>query len=780
MKAVIMAGGEGQRLRPLTLNLPKPMARLCGTPVIEYILALLKKHHIYHCTISTGYMQADIEEYMIERPEDGMKICTVGEAIPLGTAGGVRHALKGHGNDDFLVISGDALCNTNLTQAIKCHQESNADVTIIVKQVDDPGEYGLVLSDSKGIVKGFVEKPPLSQAVTTNANTGIYIISKSILDLIPCEKYDFANDLFPRLLEEGYHIQIWEDAGYWCDIGDLDSYYQCQCDLLTGKTGIKVLFPRHEKRLLPFDGLETNAPIMNGPVYIGANVKIGEGVQITGPAVIDDGVTIGGGCNIHGGVLLENAYIGHGVTLDQAILCKGASVKSGARLLSKCVVGSKAQIGQFSLVEPGIKIWPYQIIPDNKKVYTHQIELQKHHGLFGDDGFSGEVGVELTPSLLTRLGSAIGSASGKCTIGIACCEHGTARALKMALVSGIQSTGSSVVDFGEIYRSLFHFCLFYTAGKLGIYISCSSRQNTVQIMDTCALGCSRELERKIEGLLSRGEFVKSDLLHFGDYLNMQGMQILYAKELLRHAPYGLNGLHAQMESSNPLIKSLMLRTLQSLGCDTESGMKITISQDGMNWDISDKETGSLNHEHLFCMLAYIELEKGHEISVPFTAPRVLEQISSSIGGAVLRYYTCPTGASDSKARELAAEQMYFRDALIACIRLLSYLKTSGKSLSDLFSQIPPFQTIQSEITDIDLPIKMMQEIRNQGAATDGEGLILTNPLGIALIQPDKLGHRIKILAEAASSETAQEICADVLASLQRIKEERLDNHSKER
>jgi len=200
MKAVIMAGGKGSRLRPLTCDTPKPMARICGKPVIEYILELLKKNKFNEAYITLGYLPKVITDYFENNKQDDIKINFFTEENPLGTAGSVKAAAKDI-KEPFLVISGDAMCDFNLKEAYNHHINSKAPLTIIAKTVDDPREYGLI-NVKDGYVEDFSEKPAWNNVTTNIANTGMYIINPEILELIPVNKrYDFACDLFPKILE---------------------------------------------------------------------------------------------------------------------------------------------------------------------------------------------------------------------------------------------------------------------------------------------------------------------------------------------------------------------------------------------------------------------------------------------------------------------------------------------------------------------------------------------------------------------------------------------------
>lgn len=236
MKAIIMAGGEGTRLRPVLKNLPKPMAPLLGVPIIERIVELLKYNNIRDIRITLRYMPEAIISHFGDGSDFGVRISYTVEDEALGTAGGVRACDDFYTNRDFLVISGDAACDFDLKALFECHMRHNNAVTMALFEDPEPLSYGLVLTDRRGAVVSFIEKPSWNQVVTDRVNTGIYVLSPRAMEAIPKGlKADFAKDLFPELLRRGERMMGLPMEGYWCDIGTPSAYYQCNLDALNGR-----------------------------------------------------------------------------------------------------------------------------------------------------------------------------------------------------------------------------------------------------------------------------------------------------------------------------------------------------------------------------------------------------------------------------------------------------------------------------------------------------------------------------------------------------------------
>src|SRR5438045_4910586 len=240
MKAVVMAGGEGTRLRPLTSNQPKPMVSIVGKPCMEHILELLKQHGMEDVIVTVAFLPQAIRSYFGGGETLGIDLSYSVEESPLGTAGSVRLA-AGRLDDTFLVISGDALCDLDLTKLIEFHREKHASVTIGLKSVDNPLEFGIVVTDDEGRIERFLEKPSWGQVFSDTINTGIYVVEPEVLRHVPTDRpYDFSTELFPLLLEMGRPMYGYVMDGYWQDIGNLDQFRQANFDALDGRVRLKI------------------------------------------------------------------------------------------------------------------------------------------------------------------------------------------------------------------------------------------------------------------------------------------------------------------------------------------------------------------------------------------------------------------------------------------------------------------------------------------------------------------------------------------------------------
>ncbi len=328
MKAVIMAGGKGTRLRPICDRMPKPMTELMGKPLLEHLTQLLKINGFSELCVTLGHMPECITDYFGNGEKFGVSIQYKIEDAPLGTAGGVRACADFIGDNDFLVISGDAACDFDLRYLAAEHKRHGAAVTMALFPHAEPLPYGTVLTDRQGKVISFIEKPSWERVVTDLVNTGIYMIRPEILSLIPQdEPFDFANGLFPLMAKTGHEIIGIPMQGYWCDIGNSKSYLRSCLDALDGKLKVS---PGQTK-------------LLSSGVYAPDNLP--EDVRLIPPCVVCDG-----------------AIIERGAVISHSIVHSGSRVGAYSRVLNSVV--DRANIGEACIINGSIVCRGTVVYPD--------------------------------------------------------------------------------------------------------------------------------------------------------------------------------------------------------------------------------------------------------------------------------------------------------------------------------------------------------------------------------------------------------------------------------
>ncbi|HSI72945.1 MAG TPA: NDP-sugar synthase, partial [Fimbriimonas sp.] len=279
MKAVVMAGGEGSRLRPLTANRPKPMVPVANQPIMEHILTLLKRHGVDEVVTTLYYLAEEIQSYFGDGSDFGLKMSYSVETLPLGTAGSVKKAEDQLKDETFIIVSGDALTDCDLDKALRFHKEKGSLATLILYRVPSPLEFGVVITNEDGRIVRFLEKPSWSEVFSDTVNTGMYILEPEVLQMMePNTPYDWSSDIFPKLLEQGKPMYGYVMEEYWTDVGSLTQYREAQEDILSGRVNLPVQKePLHNGVSIGANCVIDETATLNPPICIGRNCKIKRG-----------------------------------------------------------------------------------------------------------------------------------------------------------------------------------------------------------------------------------------------------------------------------------------------------------------------------------------------------------------------------------------------------------------------------------------------------------------------------------------------------------------------
>ncbi len=449
MRAVVMAGGEGTRLRPLTSNQPKPMVPIVGKPCMEHILELLREHGFSDVVVTVAFLPQAIRTYFGDGGNLGLNIEYSVEESPLGTAGSVRLA-SDRLDETFLVISGDALCDIDLNKIVDFHKEKGAAVTIGLKSVENPLEFGIVVTDEDGKVERFLEKPSWGQVFSDTINTGIYVLEPEVLRHIPTDRpFDFSKELFPLLLEMGRPIYGYVCEGYWQDIGNLDQYRQANADALDEKVRLNIPGLKIRGDVWIGEGVEIDdVEGVEGPAFIGNYCTVSPESSVGPYTVLGPGTTLRERARVSRSVIDASCYIGRSATIEGAILGRNCDVRPHARVHEGVAVGDQVTLGDQSVIFPGVRIYPYKEVEYGAQIHESLIwESRGSTKVFAQDGVVGLVNVDLTPEVALRVGAALGTALKRGARVVASRESAPAyRMIKRALISGLNSTGVQVAD----------------------------------------------------------------------------------------------------------------------------------------------------------------------------------------------------------------------------------------------------------------------------------------------------------------------------------------------
>ena len=539
MKAVVMAGGEGTRLRPMTASMPKPLLPVVNKPIMEHVLRLLHRHGFSETVVTVQFLASLVRNYFGDGEELGMRLHYATEETPLGTAGSVKNAEHLLRDETFVVISGDALTDFDLTSLVKFHHDKGALVTVCLTRVPDPLEFGITIIDDEHRVQRFLEKPTWGQVFSDTVNTGIYVMEPEVFDYVKAdEPVDWSGDVFPRLVEDGKPIYGYIAEGYWEDVGTHESYVRAQADVLSGRVDVELDAFEVSAGVWVAEGADVHPDaVLKGPLYIGDYAKVEAGAELREFTVLGSNVVVKGGAFLHRAVVHDNVFIGPQTNLRACVIGKNTDVMRAARIDEGAVVGDECVIEEEAIVSSGVRIYPFKTVEAGAVVSSDVIfESRGQRSLFGPRGVSGIVNVEITPELAVRLASAWASTLKKgTTVTTSRDVSRAARALKRAVISALTSSAINVVDLEVVPVPVAR--LETAQGSAGgvVLRTTPGQPESVDIsfLDDRGADLSQAAQRKLERMFARGEFRRAFPGEIGDLSFPPRVMEAYAGELLR-------------------------------------------------------------------------------------------------------------------------------------------------------------------------------------------------------------------------------------------------------
>ena len=533
-----MAGGEGTRLRPLTSNQPKPMVPIVGKPCMEHILDLLRRHGMNEVVVTLAFMPQAIRTYFGDGTALEMDVDYSVEEQPMGTAGSVRLARE-RLDETFLVISGDALCDVDLTELVAAHREKGAAVTIGLKSVDNPLEFGIVVIDEDGRVERFLEKPSWGQVFSDTINTGIYVLEPEVLRHVPGDRpYDFSKELFPLLLEMGRPIYGHVLDGYWQDIGNLEQFRQANFDALDGAVQLEIPGLRLRGNVWVSEEVDINEVAgVVGPGFIGANCRIADGASIGEHAVLSRGVIVREGARVTRSVIDAGTYLGRSSVVEGAIIGRGCDLRDHVRVHEGVAIGDQVTIGPEASLFPGVRVYPFKEIETGAQIHESVVwETRAASTPFGREGATGLDNVDLTPETAVRLAAALGTAlrRGDRVVASRASADGC-RMIQRAIISGLTSTGVHVADLRISPAAVTRHVLKTQALQAGIHVGRSSIDPEVidvRFFEWPGNQITAGFQKEIEKHFSRHELRRATFAEVGTTTYPARVRESYAQDIL--------------------------------------------------------------------------------------------------------------------------------------------------------------------------------------------------------------------------------------------------------
>ncbi|MBE6972702.1 MAG: hypothetical protein E7440_02330 [Ruminococcaceae bacterium] len=761
MKAIILAGGEGIRLRPISMGMPKAMVPLLGRPVLEHLLRLLSRHGITEVCVAMNGRQKGIQEHFENGDAFGVSIRYCMEEVPLGTAGAVKNCAEFIGGDQVLVMGGDSVCDLDLTRAVEFHREKQALATIVITSHPRPLEYGMVLTDEQGRVEQFLEKPAWEQVVTNMVNTGIYILSPALLERIPKgEERDFGKDVFPALMESGEQIYACALEGYWRDMGDCEGYLACVADVLSAKVKLEHGLEQRAPGVWSADPVPEGVTVVP-PCWIGPEVRVGSGSLIGPHVVLEAGSRIGKRSLVQRSVLM-GAQIGDRATAYGAILCPGSRAGDETVLNEGVVLGGNALAADRAVLMERVRLWPGRTTGEGVRL-NHSVTGSGQLGpmRFGDGGvIRGTLGEDLDPERMVTLGRVLG-AEGKVALG--CFGGPGAQMLARAAASGIAAAGGTALYhdmecaaqaawLGESYQL-----------PVSLFIEQQADRIYLHFFDSWSLPLGRGRERKLEHALLQGGGGRAEEMKIGRCERLPTSVGDYARDAVRRASLRrgtVRSLRVAVTGEGAENRAVRI-ALEALGCQVSDQWRrgipaFTAGHGGLRLTARDESGALISSQQLLAAVALVELENGGgRLAVPDEAGAAVELIAAGFDKKVQRL-----GQDGEEARKIYRSLPWLRDAVFAAVRLCARMAMTGERLEQLVAKTPRLVSWQREVPLCRDRGEVMRElsVRVGREAVSGAGLRLRSRGGWVYLVPLARRSAVKIVAEGPDLELAAELC----------------------
>jgi mannose-1-phosphate guanylyltransferase / phosphomannomutase len=829
LKAVVMAGGEGTRLRPMTANQPKPLLPVANRPIMEHVLRLLKRHGFDETIVTVQFLAALVRNYFGDGEEFGMSLQYATEEMPLGTAGSVRNAEDALRDDPFLVISGDALTDMDLSALVRYHKENGALVTVGLARVPDPVDFGIVITQEDGRIQRFLEKPTWAQVFSDTVNTGVYVMEpEALAEVPPGEVVDWSGDVFPKLLKRGAPLFGYISDGYWEDVGTHESYLQAQADVLAGRVQTDIAGFEVSPGVWVAEGAEVDPDaVLTGPMCIGDYAKIEPGAHLREYTVIGSNVVVKEGAFLHRAVVHNNVYVGQGVTLRGCVVGKNTDVMRLARIEEAAVVGDECVIEPEAYLSAGVKVYPFKTIEAGAVVNNSVIwESRGQRTLFGQRGVSGLINVEVTPELCVRLASAYATTLKKgSTVTTSRDASRAARTLKRAVQGALNAAAINVVDLEAqpLPVARFETARRNYSGGIALRTTPGDPQSVdIIFLDERGAELSHAAQRKLERVFSRQEFRRAFPGEIAELSYPPRVVDMYTQELLRCVdlsgvkdaglrvvadcaggttsmvlPSLLGRIGVEVHTLNNKLDEVSptetvaqqragLQRLAEVVSSAKAAFGVRFDPVGERIQLVDEKGEQVNEQRaLLAVLDLVAAERtGGRVALPVTTTRVAEQVCRFHGVQV----TWTPTSMDALTKAAAADDVIFAadgrggfvvpecartvDGIATFVRLLGLVARTRLTLSQIDARIPAAHLLKRSMpTPWAAKGSVMRTVveaagDNEVDTTDGVRVI-ERGRGWVLVLPDPADAVTHLWAEGTDADAAQLLLDEWAAVVER-------------
>jgi len=813
MKAIVLAGGFGTRIQPLTNSIPKPMLPILNRPMMEHIILKLKNElNITEIGVLLYFKPDIIREHFKDGSDLGVNITYFQPDDDYGTAGAVAFARE-FLNETFIIVSGDLVTNFEFKKIKKFHEEKKSKLTITLTSVENPLQFGVVIANENNQIEKFLEKPSWGEVFSDTINTGIYIIEPEVLEYIPYKKnFDFAKDLFPQLMSD--NVPLWGCSlkGYWRDVGNPESY----------RDVYKDIFNKEIELTIKGEALNVD----NGVIYSESKIKLPEKIRVSGTVILGDNVTISEGvtlkdCSIGNNVkikkhsevldsvLWDEISIGSKTKINNSIICNNNVIKDEVKASFGVIMAEHCEVNKKVSFEKDIIMWPDKIVEESSVVSTNIIWGNKYKSsIFEEGAVIGRTNIELSCQMSTKLAEAFGSILPVgSNIYISRDYQSTTFMLKRAFLSGILATGVNVIDPGNVPSNVMRHALSQNDDvAAGVHFRQSifnPAQTEIIFYTSEGLVIDNKISQSIERVFFRENFRRVKYTEIGTLLEVSDMRERYTSKILNSFDKSLfnkTDLRVAIDIMNGSTSDIYPFITNELGIDniilnahksenidakdiekTQQNMKnivrcmnlscgFLIYPNGHKLQVVD-DTGELIYDYklLLVMLWLLDktTEKPLKVLLPAWAPDFLKFTNIEVTKAKLDNFKAVQLKdydliADSDGHFAFSEFGLNRDSIYTSFKFLKLLKKSEKKLSKIISKIPNFcyqgENIPCPST---LKGKMMRKFLEDGknhetSSIDGVKINFNEDEWILMV-PDQHAEFLNLYVQAEDEKSAGKI-----------------------
>jgi len=758
-----------------------------------------------------------VRNYFGDGEDFGMSLQYATEEMPLGTAGSVKNAEDALRDGPFLVISGDALTDIDLSDLVRFHKDNGALVTVGLARVPHPLEFGIVIADDDGRIQRFLEKPTWGQVFSDTVNTGIYVMEPEVLEEVPSGVVtDWSGQVFPRLLKRGAPLFGWVADAYWEDVGTHESYLKAQADVLSGKVKAEIDGFEVSPGVWVAEGAEVDPEaILTGPLCIGDYAKVEAGAQLREFTVVGSNVVVKEGAFLHRAVVHNNVYVGIGVTLRGCVIGKNTDVMASARIEEGAVVGDECVIEPEAYISAGVKVYPFKTIEAGAVVNTSVIwEARGQRTLFGPRGVSGLVNVEVTPELCVRLASAYATTLRKGSVVTTSRDVSrAARALKRAVHGALNASAINVVDLEAepLPVARFETARSECSGGIALRTTPGDPQSIdIIFLDEQGADLSQAAQRKLERVFTRQEYRRAFPGEIAELTYPPRVIEAYTRELLRcvdmngvlgadlkvvvdcaggTASLVLPGLlgrigvdvltvNNRLDEASPTQSLAQIRAgmhrLSELVSSSRAAFGVRFDPVGERISLVDDKGAMVSDDRaLLLVLDLIAAERrSGRVALPVTTTRVAEKVSryhhvevdwtpTSLHGL----YEATAGedvifAADGRGGFIVPEFSRSIDGIAAFTRLLGLVARTRMTLSQIHARIPAAHLLKRSMPTPwaakGIVMRTVVEAAGDRTIDTTDGVRVVEPgKGWILVLPDPSDAVTHLWAEGTDGDTAQ-------------------------